>query len=83
MIGGDEKSWLVDLTSGKGSITEVSGDEKADCTLTIKDTDFVNLVLGKLNPQKAFMTGKLKLKGNMLLAQKLPVVFGDAKKAKL
>jgi len=26
---------------------------------------------GKLNPQQAFMKGQLKIKGNMMLAQKL------------
>ena len=44
---------------------------KADVTITISDGDFVNLMEGKLNPQKAFFQGKLKIKGNMGLAMKL------------
>ena len=34
------------------------------------DDDFVQLALGKLNPQTAFMKGKMKIKGNMKAALK-------------
>ena len=34
---------------------------KADVTLTIKDADLVDLMSGKLNSQKAFFQGKLKV----------------------
>ena len=32
---------------------------------------FKNQVTGKLNAQKAYMQGKLKIKGNIMLTQKL------------
>lgn len=70
---GKPKSWLVDLKHGEGSITnETKG---GDCIFKMKDADFVKLMSGKLNPQKAFMAGKLKLEGNMMLAQKLSVLM--------
>lgn len=48
------------------------------------DDTFMDLVNGKLDGQKAFMTGKLKTKGNMMLATKLQPVLAAAKpKAKL
>lgn len=47
----------------------------AGCTVTMAASDFVALVEGKLNPTSAFMTGKLKLKGDMGLAMKLQSVL--------
>lgn len=59
---------------------------KADVTLTLKDEDLVDLMLGKLNAQKAFFQGKLKIQGNMGLAMKLQEFqkqAGEQMKAKL
>lgn len=45
------------------------------CTVTMSADDFMALVGGKLNPTTAFMTGKLKIKGDMGLAMKLQSVL--------
>jgi putative sterol carrier protein len=37
----------------------------------VKDTDFVDLVNGKLNAVNAFMTGKLEFNGSMAIGLKL------------
>jgi putative sterol carrier protein len=75
IVNGDEGgSWLVDLTKEGGVVCESEAD--AACTITIKDQDLVNMVNGDLNPQMAFMTGKLKIKGDMGLAMKLQALFG-------
>ena len=47
------------------------------CTFTISDSDFVDLVLGKLHGQLAFMSGRLKVGGNLALAMKLQQVLGN------
>ena len=52
---------------------------KPDCTIIMKDADFLSLASGKLNGQQAFMQGKLKLKGNMMLAQKLGGLLKELK----
>lgn len=41
---------------------------KADVTINTSDDTFVDMADGKLNGQKAFMSGKLKVKGNIMLA---------------
>jgi len=73
--GGNGGKWWVDTTKSGG---EVGSGDKADakCTITMSDTDFVDMVSGKLNGQMAFMTGKLKIKGDMSLAMKLGNVLG-------
>lgn len=71
--GKEQATYTVDLKNG--SIYPGLAKDKADVTLTIDDQDMVDLVGGKLNPQKAFMTGKLKLKGNIMLTQKLQKLF--------
>jgi len=61
--------WTVDLKNGNGSIQE-GKQGKADATFSLLDNDAVDLFTGKLNPQTAFMQGKLKIKGNMQAALK-------------
>jgi len=67
---GAQNKWIVDAKNGSGSVTK-DGTAKADCTITMKDSDLVGLMNGSLNAQKAFFQGKLKIKGNMGLAMKL------------
>jgi putative sterol carrier protein len=67
--------WTVDLTKEPGAVAAGSTGA-AKCTVTCASTDFMNIVSGKMNPQMAFMSGKLKIKGDMALAMKLQKVIG-------
>lgn len=44
-------------------------------TITMKEDDYLAMVNGKLNGQMAFMSGKLKIAGDMGLALKLQNLF--------
>lgn len=79
---GKEAWWIVDAKHGNGALKFMASD-KADCTVTISDEDFVKLMSGKLNPQTAFFKGKLKIKGNMGLAMKLKEIQPKPGKSKL
>ncbi|XP_071039115.1 peroxisomal multifunctional enzyme type 2 isoform X3 [Parasteatoda tepidariorum] len=74
--------WTVDLKSGAGSIYRGSPKNgKADVMLTMEDEDVILMMLGKLNPQRAFMTGRLKIKGNIMLTQKLNQLWQEILKS--
>ena len=64
---GKEESWHIDLketgTVGRGVAPE---GKKATVTLVLNDAEFQKLIEGKANAQKLFMSGKLKIKGDMM-----------------
>jgi len=67
--------WTVDLTKEPGTVAPGSSGN-AKCTVTCAGSDFMNVISGKMNPQMAFMSGKLKIKGDMGLAMKLQKIIG-------
>ena len=68
-------SSLEEVLRGGGG---ASGGPKADVTLTMSDDVFVKLASGKLQPQMAFIQGKLKISGNIALSMKLTPVLKAA-----
>jgi len=75
--------WTIDLKK-TGTVYKGSAKPKADVTIILSDDALSDLASGKLTGQKAFMTGKLKTKGNIMLATKLDSVLkGTTSKAKL
>lgn len=65
--------WKVDVQDGKVDVTEGAGD--ADVTITTSEENFLAISRGELNPTTAYMTGKLKIKGDMGAAMKLQKLF--------
>jgi putative sterol carrier protein len=65
--------WKVDVDDGKVSVTEGGGD--ADTTISTSEETMMAVVRGEQNPTTAYMTGKLKIKGDMGAAMKLQKLF--------
>ena len=66
---GDQGKIFIDGASTPNTVT--NEDKPADTTVSIKWDDFLALSEGKLDPMMAFMQGKLKIAGDMMIAQKL------------
>ena len=61
---------------GNANPPAVSNDDKAaDCTLKMAFSDFDDMINGKLDGMTAFMTGKLKIEGDMGVAMKLQSIL--------
>lgn len=52
-----------------------AGDDDADVTLTASAETFRGMMEGNVNPTMAFMSGQLKIDGDMSLAMKLAAVL--------
>jgi len=66
--------WYTVIEDGKLTV-EKGEHESPNITITVADQDYIDMVSGKLNGQTAFLTGKLKIKGDMSLAMKLNSLF--------
>jgi putative sterol carrier protein len=67
-------SWTVAVDDGKVTVTE-DGEAEPDCTISASEETFQKLVSGEQNPTTAYMTGKLKITGDMGAAMKLQKLF--------
>jgi len=65
--------WKVDVNDGKVSVSE--GGEDADTVISTNEETFEQIASGEQNPTSAYMTGKLKVKGDMGAAMKLQKLF--------
>ena len=87
LAGPNGGAWLVDLTKGKRSqfvaeLTQAASDSEppADgspqpaATIHVDAEDWVAMTTGRLNPMRAFMSGKIRVDGDIKLAVNLPTI---------
>jgi putative sterol carrier protein len=65
--------WTVTVADGAVSVDEGASD--ADCTISASEETLQKIVAGEQNATTAYMTGKLKIKGDMGAAMKLQKLF--------
>ncbi|KAG5667602.1 hypothetical protein PVAND_015578 [Polypedilum vanderplanki] len=81
LTGNESGIWHLNLKefpvkTGKGT-TEVS----PDATLVLDSKDFVQMINGQLKPANAFLSGKLKIHGNMHKAMKVEKIMNSLKRS--
>ncbi len=77
VTGQDDKSWLVDLTKRsveEGEAAKGASDEP-DATLTIRGDYLSQILQGSLDPQVAFVQGKLRVAGDVQKALEFGALF--------
>ncbi|CDS11075.1 hypothetical protein LRAMOSA03339 [Lichtheimia ramosa] len=71
---GETEAFYFDVKK-QGEIARGKGHRKPDAIITLADHDFVALAQGKTNGQKAYMSGRIKIKGQIMLAMNLETIF--------
>jgi len=74
LSGENGGQWYVAIKDGTAAVSEGTAPS-ANMTMTMAANDYVDMTTGKLNGQMAFMSGKLKISGDMGLAMKMQTLF--------
>lgn len=72
--GADGGDWYV-VVKDQACAVSAGVHANPSVTLRLADKDWIAMCNGELNGMTAFMTGKLKTKGDIMLAQRLTMLF--------
>ena len=67
--------WWLNIHDGKAESGKGDPPEAAKVTLTANAEDWVKIMSGKMDPVSSYMSGKLKIKGDMGMAMKMQTMF--------
>ena len=74
VLGDDGGTWVVDLKNGAGDVWAGQHDD-ADCIVSMNRDVFLSLATGKINPLNAFMQGRIRVQGDIMMATRLQSLF--------
>ncbi|MEW5947637.1 MAG: SCP2 sterol-binding domain-containing protein [bacterium] len=75
--GDNGGQWCITLKEGKGEVT-AGENEDASTTFTISAEDWMALIRREVDPQTIFMSGRMRIAGDMGLAMKLGQIIRGA-----
>jgi putative sterol carrier protein len=67
-------SWRLEADAGRAVVTK--SDAPADCVIRTDENTFLRIIRGEQSPMGAYMTGKVRVEGDLGLALRLRDVFG-------
>ena len=70
----DDEMWCATIADGTCEITETEHDDPS-VTLTMDEETLAGVMSGEVDGMEAFMEGKIKASGNMMLATQLTAIF--------
>jgi len=74
LSGDNGGAWTLNVADGAASVDEGAADD-AQATIKMSDEDYVAMTNGDLNPMMAFMSGKIKVEGDMSTVMKLQSIL--------
>jgi len=75
LSGDDGGAWTLNVDNGVIQVNEGASDGAA-ATINMSSADYVNMMTGNLNPMMAFMSGKIKVDGDLNTVMKLQSIMG-------
>ena len=68
-------AWTVAVANGKVDVSEGAAPSPT-ATIRMAASDYQDMTSGKLNPMMAFMSGKIKVEGDLNTVMKFQTLFG-------
>jgi putative sterol carrier protein len=75
ILGDSGGTWTLDIADSRAQLAR-GGHGEPDIKMYVSVADFVAMANGELEGQEAFMTGKLRIRGNVTLAMRLQEILG-------
>ncbi|MBN1287979.1 MAG: SCP2 sterol-binding domain-containing protein [Anaerolineae bacterium] len=76
LSGENGGEWYLTVADGQCTV-EPGVSEKPRVTIAMADADYVALIEGTANPMQLFMAGKVKIDGDLMLAQAMTNWFAQ------
>jgi putative sterol carrier protein len=75
LSGENGGEWYASIADGTCTVAKGTSEEPS-LTINMADEDFVAMSSGNVNPIQLFMSGKVKVQGNLMMAQSMVTWFG-------